>query len=325
MLEFFGLDAFTEQVYRVLLRNRMWGVSEMASHLGVRESQIRAALDRLAESSLIVSGSPDSSEYDLPDPGVSLGRALERSETELLEQHHRIREVSAAIARLSAEYATTNGYSVAERLPDADAVMRRLMTLIRHARLDYQSLVPARGRAARMSPAVRRLDRLAIERGVVIRRVYQDSLRPSRALAEEAKLIRLSGGQVRTAPRVPMPMIIIDQATLLIPGDQTPGAGPSIALVSSAAIVAGFLALFDAVWTSASAVGKPLEADDAGLTPFERQLLGLLSEGCTDQRAAHKLGVSLRTVRRTVSDLKLKVGAQSRFEAGFRIAQNGWL
>lgn len=325
MFEFIGLDDFTEQVYRVLLRNRTWGITEIAGYLGVREYRIRAALDRLAESSLIENKSGDGSGYDLPDPGVSLGKALERSEMELLERHRRIRTVSAAIARLSAEYAAADGFAMAERLPDAEAVMDRLMTLVSHAHLNYQSLIPAGGHAARNSAAASQLDQLAIDGGVAIRRVYQGSMRSSRVLTEEAEHIRLNGGEVRTTPWVPMPMIIIDRATVLIPGDQAPKGARSAALVSSAPIVAGFVALFDAVWRSAAAIDKPPEADEAGLTPLERQLLVLLSEGYTDQRAARQLGVSLRTVRRTMSDLKLRLGAHSRFEAGFRIAHEGWL
>jgi DNA-binding NarL/FixJ family response regulator len=66
-------------------------------------------------------------------------------------------------------------------------------------------------------------------------------------------------------------------------------------------------------------------AEATGLTPTERTLLTLLAGGMTDEAAAKRLGVSLRTVRRQTASLMERLNASSRFEAGLKAAQRGWL
>jgi DNA-binding NarL/FixJ family response regulator len=64
---------------------------------------------------------------------------------------------------------------------------------------------------------------------------------------------------------------------------------------------------------------------DDRLSERERQLLRLLTAGYTDESAAVRLGISVRTVRRTVSGIMDRLGARSRFQAGVKAADRGWL
>nr|WP_233226228.1 helix-turn-helix transcriptional regulator [Amycolatopsis sp. CA-126428] len=61
------------------------------------------------------------------------------------------------------------------------------------------------------------------------------------------------------------------------------------------------------------------------LSDRERQLLTLLTAGYTDESAAVRLGISVRTVRRLVSGIMNRLGARSRFQAGVKAADRGWL
>jgi DNA-binding CsgD family transcriptional regulator len=51
----------------------------------------------------------------------------------------------------------------------------------------------------------------------------------------------------------------------------------------------------------------------------------LRAEGHTDEAIAKRLGVSHRTARRIASELMERLDARSRFEAGVRALQQGWL
>jgi DNA-binding NarL/FixJ family response regulator len=84
-------------------------------------------------------------------------------------------------------------------------------------------------------------------------------------------------------------------------------------------------AYFEQLWHKATPFGAGRARDDEGLTSQERVLLVLLSQGMTDEVAARRLGLSLRTVRRMMADLMDRLGAKSRFEAGMRASQRGWL
>jgi DNA-binding CsgD family transcriptional regulator len=61
----------------------------------------------------------------------------------------------------------------------------------------------------------------------------------------------------------------------------------------------------------------------AHLDDRERQLLGLLATGLTDGSVAARLGVSERTVRRSMATIMARLGARSRFQAGLIAARLG--
>ena len=66
-------------------------------------------------------------------------------------------------------------------------------------------------------------------------------------------------------------------------------------------------------------------AEQPVLTPRQAATLRLLAIGHTDESIAKRLGLSDRTVRRIVTDLMRRLDARSRFEAGVRAVQIGWL
>ena len=59
-------------------------------------------------------------------------------------------------------------------------------------------------------------------------------------------------------------------------------------------------------------------------TEEERAVASLLVTGMTDEMAARRLGLSRRTFRRRLKALMDKLGARSRFQAGFMLAETGW-
>jgi DNA-binding NarL/FixJ family response regulator len=54
-------------------------------------------------------------------------------------------------------------------------------------------------------------------------------------------------------------------------------------------------------------------------------VLELLAAGCTDASVAARLEVSVRTVRRSMAAIMSRLGARSRFQAGLKAADRGWL
>lgn len=72
-------------------------------------------------------------------------------------------------------------------------------------------------------------------------------------------------------------------------------------------------------------VAAPVEADPTAgsLSPLERRILHQLCLGAKDESAARMLGISVRTYRRHVTALCVRLGASSRFEAGVNAAYAG--
>ncbi|WP_323179044.1 helix-turn-helix transcriptional regulator [Streptomyces sp. NBC_00320] len=84
--------------------------------------------------------------------------------------------------------------------------------------------------------------------------------------------------------------------------------------------------MFEQTWGSAVPLGadRPRPSDSRP-SAGELELLRLLASGMTDEAAGNRLGVSLRTVPRQMSALMERLHATSRFEAGLKAAQQGWL
>ncbi|WP_442913971.1 LuxR C-terminal-related transcriptional regulator [Kribbella sp. NBC_00482] len=84
--------------------------------------------------------------------------------------------------------------------------------------------------------------------------------------------------------------------------------------------------LFLSYWTRGV---NPFEGEqrarEGGISSQESEFLRFLVQGATDEQAARKLGVSMRTVRRMAARLSEQVGASGRFELGVRAAQRGWV
>ncbi|GAB1509201.1 BTAD domain-containing putative transcriptional regulator [Actinophytocola sp. KF-1] len=168
--------------------------------------------------------------------------------------------------------------------------------------------------------AFRRLHRENVDRGVRYRAVFPDAER----LSGKVTGLALAGALVRTDTTVPMEVVVIDGSVALLPADAS---GDGVAVLRLPTAVGATVELFERIWSAAVALNPvdPVEEDHGGLTPRERDLLALLWAGYTDGSAGAKLGISVRTVRRTVADIMNRLGARSRFQAGAKAVDRGWL
>ncbi|MEI5011593.1 LuxR C-terminal-related transcriptional regulator [Streptomyces sp. PmtA] len=136
------------------------------------------------------------------------------------------------------------------------------------------------------------------------------------------------GGLVRTVPRLPLRMLIYDRSRAIVPMDPAAADMGALVLDGTGALTA-LLALFEQTWQQAQPLGESAAeaVSDTGnsLTPPERAVLDLLTEGLTDEAIARQLGVSVRTIRRVTADLMQRLGARSRFEAGVLATSKGWV
>ncbi|NUR63650.1 MAG: helix-turn-helix transcriptional regulator, partial [Catenulispora sp.] len=165
------------------------------------------------------------------------------------------------------------------------------------------------------------LDATLLQRGIRMRSLYLDAIHDDPPSADYARALQTAGAHVRTSPALPQCLFVVDRRVALVPLDPALH-GCGAAVVRAPGVVAALVGLFDAVWHDAA----PLDIGrDIGLSNTERSLLRLLAEGASDERAAKKLGVSLRTVRRIMADLMHRLDASSRFEAGIKAAKRGWL
>ncbi|XIE80129.1 LuxR C-terminal-related transcriptional regulator [Streptomyces sp. SBR177] len=330
MLEALGIKESTEHVYRLLLERPEYGVAEMAAQLGRSESEVREALLCLADLKLVLMDE-SSGEVEPYSPDVGFSFLLSRAEAELGRRRRQVEQAGRAVAGILAGYAERPGHAAhtahrdpVDRISGLDAVRERLEDLAAGARTECLSLLPGGAQLPDTMDASKPLDQLALERGVRIRSIYQDSFRNDPPTVEYVRWYCGLGGEARTVPVVPMLMVVVDREAALVPLDPEDGRAGALE-VRSPGLVHALVVLFDRIWEAGTPFGEAPRRDEHDLSPQERELLMLLGIGCTDDIAARRLGVSLRTVRRMSSELMSRLGARSRFEAGVRAVKEGWL
>jgi DNA-binding CsgD family transcriptional regulator/sugar-specific transcriptional regulator TrmB len=321
VLELLGLSTHAEDVYRRMLAAPELTVAGLVVDCGLAESQVRAALDELAALSLLRTAETGGLRAVPPRRGLAALLAL--IEADAARRQQQIDATRSAIAALSAEHQANVGRPVGSRVLSLAEVRERLEDLADTATTEVASFSPDRAHAPDAMAASRDLNQRILERGVAIRGVYLDSFRNDRDTLAYARWLTDLGGQIRTRPTVPMQMLIVDRAYALVPVDHGNSRRGAVEVTEPVAVGA-LCAMFDEIWHAANPLGV-LFADAHGLHPGDRELLRLLAEGHTDESAARKLGLSVRTVRRTMASLNDRLGALSRFQAGVLATRHGWL
>lgn len=172
---------------------------------------------------------------------------------------------------------------------------------------------------------LRRVDYDNLRRGVRYRVLFPDRARGIPVLAARLGSLALAGAEVRTLPDVPVDATVVDEALAILPNETDGGRPGGVAMFRLPSVVGTIMELFELVWPSAVPLVASEMPDGAELTERERELLALLSAGWTDESAAARLGVSVRTVRRLMATIMSRLGARSRFQAGVKAADRGWL
>ncbi|MEY9843273.1 DNA-binding CsgD family transcriptional regulator/sugar-specific transcriptional regulator TrmB [Streptacidiphilus sp. BW17] len=315
-----GLEPEQERLYRLLLTRPDTRLDALPTALGLPRPQVDAIVERLVELSLLSwSGGSGRAGGELRpvSPGPALHALLAerqaqaaRDQRDLAQARDSIEELVADVSAAAAERGPA---APAEYVLGADSVRVRVEQLAAQARREVLTLAPR----VRLGPTVDGL----LRRGVTVRTVYLDSVVNDPAKRAHAEHLVSLGAQVRTAPVLPLRLQLLDGEVAVVPADPAePGRGA--ALVREPGAVAGLRELFQTVWRAALPFGAdvPVRNDDL-VTPEERALLDLLAQGLTDEAAARRLGVSLRTERRLITELMRRLEVSSRFQLGLRAAR----
>ncbi|WP_031163702.1 helix-turn-helix domain-containing protein [Streptomyces durhamensis] len=326
MLNILGLDALSEEIYRTMLAHPDRGIDGLTELVGVSEVRVRQALERLSELSLI-STSAGVEGFRVLNPETAVDRLLARQESELATARMRLEATKAAATELLAAYSTLRpplDDRDFERLVGPEEIRHRLAAFGTSAEEEVMTFAPGGGHPEEDLAASRRPNTTLLERGIRMRTVYLNSLRNHQPTLHHVRWLSERGAEVRTAASLPVRMVVVDQRQAVLPL-QRDDARAGAVLIRSEATVAALCALFESIWDEARPFGSEPVLDDHGLSGQEAEVIRLLAEGLTDQAIATRLGVSHRTARRIAADLMERLNARSRFEAGVRAVQQGWI
>lgn len=280
----------------------------------------KAALDLLVELNLVQVDNRD-----------GLWRALEpvnvqaRIVTPLSAEAARLLEESA---RWSKAFQTLNQSWKRSPQPETSeaftylhgkAISPYLTALVGDAEQELLTAQPEASRGGTSAAAQRDIE--ALERGVVMRTLYQHSARRHPPTRECVEVLTPLGAEVRTLDEFFNRMIIVDRRVAVIPSSED----PSIAVVVREASVV--LYLID-VFERAFARGRPFtsnaDRDTRGVASEQRAMtIRMLVDGHADAVSAKRLGVSPRTYAGYVADLKRQYEVETRFQLGYYMGRRG--
>ncbi|RFU41871.1 LuxR family transcriptional regulator [Actinomadura logoneensis] len=117
---------------------------------------------------------------------------------------------------------------------------------------------------------------------------------------------------VRINPELRSHLLLADREVAVLIGE-----GCALQVLEARSQIARLVAAFERCWGHGRTFDKTSNTADT----LQREILGRLAAGLTDQAVAKELGVSPRTVQRHVRKAKEEFGVDSRFELGMRLAK----
>jgi DNA-binding CsgD family transcriptional regulator len=325
--DFAELDQQTLAVYRAILLHRETEHGRLAARLGLPEAAVTAAVDRLIALALLAPSWEQPDRLRAVSPAAGMEILLRREQALLAAHQRRIDQDRAALAALAAEFSAQghgSGHGDIEHVRGIDEIRTRLESLAGSATHECLAFHPDGALTSESIEAGKPLNEHAIARGVRFRTMYLSSFGNDRTTRDYARWMSERGSEIRTAPTLPMRLLIVDGATAVVAGPREESR-PTALVLHSPPVVSGMHALFESYWANATPLGTRVSPSADTLVPEERELLRMLASGMTDDAAARALGVSVRTERRIMADLMIRLEASSRFEAGVKAAQRNWV
>jgi predicted transcriptional regulator len=319
VLDVLGLGDEEEDVYRYLLATKPATAEDVQAGTGMRLARARRALAGLEQAGFAHRGLEDPVRYAAASPSA-VDAAILRRLADLREAQERIGELATHYRATQLE---AGAVGVFEVIRGSDALRERTREMVTSARSEALNMLKP--------PLIAMQPTEYVEPNATVhgRVVYdRDLLRD----ADVLNAIRQRPGrhyEVRVHTLVPAKMLAIDRSMALLPiqqQDETPVG----VLITASAVLDSFLALFDYVWETATAL-PALTGDDPGnpeqapLSAEDRHLLSLLLAGLTDQAIAGHFRVSVRTVERRVRALMDAAHVRTRMQLAWEAARQHWL
>ncbi|MEV1011171.1 helix-turn-helix transcriptional regulator [Streptomyces sp. NPDC049881] len=320
------LDALTVRVYQLRVTHPTDGLGQLAARAGLSPEEAARAEGRLLELGLL-QRSPGGGWVAI-NPESAAENLLAPAEQEILQQRIAMAATREQLLALSGDYLEARGMRSArssiEIVEGIDNIRAVIDDLVRNCVRCLDVLVPGGGQSEAAIKAALPLDLALRSRRVEVRALFQHTARRHRATFLYMRRLTLAGTQVRTSSTLPARMQIYDGECAVLPLDPLrPQAG--VAIVRDPAVLRFLCQLFELCWADGTDFGESEEAGGPEPAGTEREVLLLMAGGRTNDEIARSLGLSQRSVSRTVAQLMARLDASNRFQAGALAALRGWL
>ncbi|MHB8718847.1 MAG: helix-turn-helix transcriptional regulator [Candidatus Dormibacteria bacterium] len=331
-LEALGISPDQERLYQVLLNQPGLTAAALARHAGLSIKAGSRSLAFLEGVGLVTRSSTSPVLFSVAPPDLGVGALIMAREQEL----KRVRmSVPGLVERFRSTVAQTQSglFQLVEFEPEPGAILRRYEAMLATAETEVVSFDKPPYAANVEEPNLGELEALA--RGVRVRAIYDPSALEMPRAIENLAIHARAGEEARIADEVPSKLVIVDQATALIPIDTGSNVLRGTLFLHKSSLLGALYDLFERWWEASRTLELPgIESTTPPLSPrhqrsaelsaLDARVFLLLREGLKDQAIAAQLQLSLTTVERRIRRAMRELGARSRFQAGVEATLRGW-
>lgn len=324
MWDVVGLPDPEGRVYEALVLRGPAAVVDLAAELEMPRSRATRILGRLAARGFATRLPGRPARFTAVSPDVAALELIAAQESQLRRLREHAHELADA-SRARSDSSRPDGF--VEVIEGARNVGKVLVWLQGHAQNEIRVFAkpPYHGQQP-YGGAVQ--DRPLREGRVRYRTVHERA-----ALTEPGRMASVwdgirRGERARVTGSLPMEMMLCDSRLALMPvRASSSNTGQAACLVYPSPLLDALSALFEAMWDKAIPLNQRAAPGHEGqiLTDNDRDLLGLLTTGATDEAIARTFGWSVRTVRRHIHRIMTMTGTETRFQAGMEASRRGWV
>lgn len=321
------LDGLSLELYRYAVGHPGWSRRQASDALGYTLRDIENAMEDLFKRKLLSPQAANLDGFVAISPDVALADLVDADEKSVLELKSRIngsrRELSSLIpAYLEARKSIVANSSV-EVLEDPQVVRRVLIDYGREVIEKVFIAAPGQGANADVQEESVRKDLDLLQRGVERKSLYDISTRDHVPTRKAVMLVSEAGGKFGVLPYVPLRMVTFDQKLALV-ARQSDHKDKAALVIRDPNLVHIFTQLFEFTWE----LSEPFltaSTDNSPLTSTQQAILQGLASGYSDEVIARRLNINVRTCRRHIAWVLEKLNAESRFQAGIKARDAGWV
>jgi DNA-binding CsgD family transcriptional regulator len=321
MLEQFGFTEVDEAVYFALVDVPELTATELAARVQTDAGEVPGSLGRLKSAGLVSQRDGCPPRYSAIDLDVALAPLIAIHSWQLERARIAARLLSQ---KFRAARPGRDPLDFIEVVVGARASSESLSHLVHLAQSEI------RGIDKRPYLDGEDQGRVLTPRDVRVRKIYDRVARDAPGLLDRILDVHSDlEEQARIISESPFHLRLADDrlAIIFLNGTDVPASAGALILHPSP-VLDGVVRLFETLWRYAIPLrGGQRGADrlTARPTAEETLILQLMAAGMTDEAAARHLGMSLRTVQRHVRAMMDRLGVKTRFQAGLRARDRGWL
>ncbi|OKI91957.1 hypothetical protein AMK18_32275 [Streptomyces sp. CB01249] len=263
--------------------------------------------------------SPDAAAADLVGP----------TETQIRELQQAVTDVRTRMRALEPTYFESrqrrNQAEAFDIISDIGVLQSMLNDWGARCRTEVLTAQPGGPRPSHFLDNARPLTLTRLARGVTVRHLYQHTVRSDLATTAYVRVVTAAGAEVRTTDELIDRIVIYDREIVFLPEQNVDGRAPGAVVVREPALVAFLYKVYEHLWAAATSFSPGAEEPTAVTDDLKRSIVRLMAQGHKDEVVARRLGMSVRTCRRYISQIMEELESTSRFQAGVSAAASGML